>query len=55
MPQLNPNPWFMIFLFAWTFFLLLMPGKIMSYMFNNCPTTKNTQKPKSTPWNWPWA
>nr|YP_010954579.1 ATP synthase F0 subunit 8 [Fluvitrygon signifer]WMW14041.1 ATP synthase F0 subunit 8 [Fluvitrygon signifer] len=55
MPQLNPNPWFMVFLFTWLFFLLLMPGKLTSYLFANHPTTKNTQMPKPSPWNWPWT
>nr|AIZ03213.1 ATP synthase F0 subunit 8 [Mobula munkiana]AOY35849.1 ATPase subunit 8 [Mobula munkiana] len=55
MPQLNPSPWFLIFLFAWLFFLVIMPGKVMSYLFNNNPTTKSTQKSKPTPWNWPWT
>nr|AIZ03109.1 ATP synthase F0 subunit 8 [Rhinoptera steindachneri] len=55
MPQLNPSPWFLIFLFAWLFFLIVMPDKVMSYIFNNNPTTKSTQKSKPTPWNWPWA
>nr|YP_009029802.1 ATP synthase F0 subunit 8 [Gymnura poecilura]AHY81153.1 ATP synthase F0 subunit 8 [Gymnura poecilura] len=55
MPQLNPAPWFMIFLFVWTFFLTTMPGKIMTFSLNDSPTPKNIQKPKMAPWNWPWA
>nr|YP_007026385.1 ATP synthase F0 subunit 8 [Telatrygon zugei]AFV48247.1 ATP synthase F0 subunit 8 [Telatrygon zugei] len=55
MPQLNPNPWFLIFLFTWTFFLIILPGKVTSYLLNNNPTTKDIQKPKPTPWNWPWT
>nr|QZL31465.1 ATP synthase F0 subunit 8 [Urobatis halleri] len=55
MPQLNPNPWFLIFLFAWTFFLIIMPAKVMSHLPNNLPTTKSTQKAEPSPWNWPWA
>nr|QZL31462.1 ATP synthase F0 subunit 8 [Urobatis jamaicensis] len=55
MPQLNPSPWFLIFLFAWMFFLIIMPSKVMMHRFNNLPTPKNTQKSKPTPWNWPWT
>nr|UDF87692.1 ATP synthase F0 subunit 8 [Gymnura altavela]WNH19778.1 ATP synthase F0 subunit 8 [Gymnura altavela] len=55
MPQLNPAPWFLIFLFTWIFFLAVMPGKIMSYLLNNAPTPKNAQKSKVAPWNWPWT
>nr|QZL30461.1 ATP synthase F0 subunit 8 [Paratrygon sp. o FPM-2021]QZL30510.1 ATP synthase F0 subunit 8 [Paratrygon sp. o FPM-2021] len=54
MPQLNPNPWFLIFLFTWLFFLTIMPNKVMSHLFNN-NITKNIQKPRPTPWNWPWS
>nr|QZL30507.1 ATP synthase F0 subunit 8 [Paratrygon sp. p FPM-2021]QZL30513.1 ATP synthase F0 subunit 8 [Paratrygon sp. p FPM-2021] len=54
MPQLNPNPWFLTFLFTWLFFLTIMPNKVMSHLFNN-NITENTQKPQPTPWNWPWS
>nr|YP_009024599.1 ATP synthase F0 subunit 8 [Rhinobatos schlegelii]AHN05788.1 ATP synthase F0 subunit 8 [Rhinobatos schlegelii] len=55
MPQLNPNPWFLIFLFSWLFFLIMMPQKVTSYLFNNNPTLKNIKKLKPEPWNWPWT
>nr|YP_010959164.1 ATP synthase F0 subunit 8 [Urolophus aurantiacus]WND64991.1 ATP synthase F0 subunit 8 [Urolophus aurantiacus] len=55
MPQLNPSPWFLIFLFTWLFFLATMPTKVVHHLFNNPPTTKNIQKSKPTPWNWPWT
>nr|QZL30458.1 ATP synthase F0 subunit 8 [Paratrygon ajereba]QZL30609.1 ATP synthase F0 subunit 8 [Paratrygon ajereba]QZL30612.1 ATP synthase F0 subunit 8 [Paratrygon ajereba]QZL30615.1 ATP synthase F0 subunit 8 [Paratrygon ajereba]QZL30618.1 ATP synthase F0 subunit 8 [Paratrygon ajereba] len=54
MPQLNPNPWFPIFLFTWLFFLIIMPNKVMSHLLNN-NIAENTQKPQPTPWNWPWS
>nr|QGX86694.1 ATP synthase F0 subunit 8 [Glaucostegus granulatus] len=54
MPQLNPNPWLIIFLLSWLFFLTVMPQKVTSYVFNNSLTPKNVEKPKPEPWNWPW-
>nr|YP_010950401.1 ATP synthase F0 subunit 8 [Bathyraja taranetzi]WMI36331.1 ATP synthase F0 subunit 8 [Bathyraja taranetzi] len=55
MPQLNPSPWFLIFLFSWLFFLIILPHKLTSYMFNYDPTLKNVKKQKPEPWNWPWS
>nr|YP_009059588.1 ATP synthase F0 subunit 8 [Zapteryx exasperata]AIN79082.1 ATP synthase F0 subunit 8 [Zapteryx exasperata] len=55
MPQLNPNPWFLIFLFSWVFLLTILPQKVISYMLNNNPTPKSTKKSKPEPWNWPWT
>nr|WNH19024.1 ATP synthase F0 subunit 8 [Mustelus norrisi] len=54
MPQLNPNPWFLILLFSWIVFLTILPNKVMNYLFNNDPTLKSTEKPKPNPWIWPW-
>nr|YP_010242270.1 ATP synthase F0 subunit 8 [Torpedo marmorata]QTJ25403.1 ATP synthase F0 subunit 8 [Torpedo marmorata] len=55
MPQLNPNPWFLIFIFSWFFFLFVMTQKVLSYLFNKEPMLKNAEKPKPEPWNWPWT
>nr|YP_009254308.1 ATP synthase F0 subunit 8 [Rhina ancylostoma]ANC73482.1 ATP synthase F0 subunit 8 [Rhina ancylostoma] len=55
MPQLNLNPWFLIFMFSWLFFLIVLPQKVTSYMFNSNPMLKNVEKPKPQPWNWPWT
>nr|YP_010578471.1 ATP synthase F0 subunit 8 [Acroteriobatus blochii]UZP16465.1 ATPase subunit 8 [Acroteriobatus blochii] len=55
MPQLNPSPWFLIFLFAWLFFLIILPKKVTSYLFNNNPMPKSVEKSKPEPWNWPWT
>nr|WNH23211.1 ATP synthase F0 subunit 8 [Isistius brasiliensis] len=55
MPQLNPHPWFAILMFTWIFFLLVMPKKVMTHLFNNNPTPKSAEKPKPEPWNWPWT
>nr|AXU40891.1 ATP synthase F0 subunit 8 [Carcharias taurus] len=55
MPQLNPHPWFIILLFSWMIFLIILPKKVMTHMFNNNPMLKNIEKPKPEPWNWPWS
>nr|YP_010016374.1 ATP synthase F0 subunit 8 [Odontaspis ferox]QOI73760.1 ATP synthase F0 subunit 8 [Odontaspis ferox]QTJ25351.1 ATP synthase F0 subunit 8 [Odontaspis ferox] len=55
MPQLNPHPWFIMFLFSWMIFLTILPKKVMNYTFNNNPTLKNIEKSKPKPWNWPWS
>nr|YP_003345246.1 ATP synthase F0 subunit 8 [Nemichthys scolopaceus]BAI53319.1 ATPase subunit 8 [Nemichthys scolopaceus] len=54
MPQLDPAPWFMILMFSWTVFLTILPTKIMAYVYNNEPSHQSAEKPKLTPWNWPW-
>nr|YP_009243399.1 ATP synthase F0 subunit 8 [Loxodon macrorhinus]AMR55871.1 ATP synthase F0 subunit 8 [Loxodon macrorhinus] len=54
MPQLNPNPWFLILLFSWIVFLTILPNKVMNHLYNNDLTLKSTEKPKPDPWNWPW-
>nr|AVP74359.1 ATP synthase F0 subunit 8 [Sphyrna zygaena] len=54
MPQLNPNPWFLILLFSWIVFLTILPNKVMNHLFNKNPTLESTEKPKPNPWNWPW-
>nr|YP_010406858.1 ATP synthase F0 subunit 8 [Cirrhilabrus exquisitus]URF19490.1 ATP synthase F0 subunit 8 [Cirrhilabrus exquisitus] len=54
MPQLNPDPWFTIFVFSWMVFLTLIPSKILALEFPNEPTAQSTEKPKTEPWNWPW-
>nr|WNH19987.1 ATP synthase F0 subunit 8 [Gymnothorax melatremus] len=54
MPQLNPNPWFMILVFSWLVFLLIAPTKVMSHTFNNEPNPQTTKDTTTNPWNWPW-
>nr|YP_659542.1 ATP synthase F0 subunit 8 [Squalogadus modificatus]BAE96375.1 ATPase subunit 8 [Squalogadus modificatus] len=54
MPQLNPDPWFMIFILTWGIFLAVLPFKVMGHIFPNEPTPKSMMTPKTTPWNWPW-
>nr|WNH20949.1 ATP synthase F0 subunit 8 [Pseudocheilinus octotaenia] len=54
MPQLNPAPWFAIFMFSWLVFLTLIPPKVLATHFPNDPTAQSAEKPLVEPWNWPW-
>nr|YP_006460409.1 ATP synthase F0 subunit 8 [Scoliodon macrorhynchos]YP_009646777.1 ATP synthase F0 subunit 8 [Scoliodon laticaudus]YP_009731105.1 ATP synthase F0 subunit 8 [Rhizoprionodon acutus]AFJ94666.1 ATP synthase F0 subunit 8 [Scoliodon macrorhynchos]AKH02178.1 ATP synthase F0 subunit 8 [Scoliodon laticaudus]QHQ97246.1 ATP synthase F0 subunit 8 [Rhizoprionodon acutus]UVU20670.1 ATP synthase F0 subunit 8 [Scoliodon laticaudus] len=54
MPQLNPNPWFLILLFSWIIFITILPNKVMNHLYNKDFTLKSTEKSKPNPWNWPW-
>nr|YP_002213655.1 ATP synthase F0 subunit 8 [Chelydra serpentina]ABB22869.1 ATP synthase F0 subunit 8 [Chelydra serpentina]ABK81682.1 ATPase subunit 8 [Chelydra serpentina] len=54
MPQLNPNPWFLILSSAWLIYTLLLQPNIMSYMSMNKPTNKN-KITNTNPWTWPWT
>nr|WET58804.1 ATP synthase F0 subunit 8 [Triplophysa sp. 1 TL-2023] len=54
MPQLNPAPWFAILLFSWLVFLTIIPTKVMSHTSPNEPTTLDSEKHKTEPWDWPW-
>nr|YP_010034177.1 ATP synthase F0 subunit 8 [Paramesotriton aurantius]QOW83716.1 ATP synthase F0 subunit 8 [Paramesotriton aurantius]WAK99343.1 ATP synthase F0 subunit 8 [Paramesotriton aurantius] len=55
MPQLNPGPWFTIFLMSWIIYLVILTAKISNFNFQNEPTPQNTKKEKTQPWNWPWT
>nr|YP_010486761.1 ATP synthase F0 subunit 8 [Anisotremus scapularis]UER93362.1 ATP synthase F0 subunit 8 [Anisotremus scapularis]UWI54063.1 ATP synthase F0 subunit 8 [Anisotremus scapularis] len=54
MPQLNPAPWFAILVFSWLVFLIIIPPKVLAYMFPNEPNPQIIQKSKTEPWTWPW-
>nr|YP_009231319.1 ATP synthase F0 subunit 8 [Callipepla squamata]ALV89997.1 ATP synthase F0 subunit 8 [Callipepla squamata]QNN84838.1 ATP synthase F0 subunit 8 [Callipepla squamata]QXU59921.1 ATP synthase F0 subunit 8 [Callipepla douglasii] len=54
MPQLNPNPWFMILLLTWFSFSLLIQPKLLHFTPTNPPSNK-TLPAKPTPWTWPWT
>nr|YP_009739235.1 ATP synthase F0 subunit 8 [Ailia coila]QIC20054.1 ATP synthase F0 subunit 8 [Ailia coila] len=54
MPQLDPNPWFLILVFSWLIFLVVIPQKILSHTFTNETTAPSAEKLKSNVWNWPW-
>nr|NP_739650.1 ATP synthase F0 subunit 8 [Bassozetus zenkevitchi]BAC23181.1 ATPase subunit 8 [Bassozetus zenkevitchi] len=55
MPQLNPGPWLMILIFAWTVLLVVIPPKILAHTYPNEPTAQNNKAPESQPWNLPWS
>nr|AYN73495.1 ATP synthase F0 subunit 8 [Geobiastes squamiger] len=55
MPQLNPNPWFLIMLTTWLTFLFLIQPKLLSFTPSNPFLNKTTQIIKTTPWPWPWT
>nr|YP_009254159.1 ATP synthase F0 subunit 8 [Takydromus amurensis]ANC62845.1 ATP synthase F0 subunit 8 [Takydromus amurensis] len=53
MPQLNPAPWFLVFLLTWLS-LFLLSTKIL----NNKPklsTSPNFKQLNNTYWTWPWS
>nr|YP_007627178.1 ATP synthase F0 subunit 8 [Chaeturichthys stigmatias]YP_009229143.1 ATP synthase F0 subunit 8 [Amblychaeturichthys hexanema]AGH15492.1 ATP synthase F0 subunit 8 [Chaeturichthys stigmatias]ALS46758.1 ATP synthase F0 subunit 8 [Amblychaeturichthys hexanema]QDA81964.1 ATP synthase F0 subunit 8 [Chaeturichthys stigmatias] len=54
MPQLNPLPWFSIFIFSWfVFFAIAMP-KVKNHTFTGVPCPQDTQTSKHNSWSWPW-
>nr|YP_007374564.1 ATP synthase F0 subunit 8 [Boulengerula boulengeri]ACS37005.1 ATP synthase F0 subunit 8 [Boulengerula boulengeri] len=54
MPQLNPNPWFMIMIVSWlTLLLILCPKTVKHKPMNTIHHNINDIK-HSIPWNWPW-
>nr|AFH37550.1 ATP synthase F0 subunit 8 [Creteuchiloglanis kamengensis] len=54
MPQLNPDPWFMILALSWLIFLTVLPNKVLNCTFTNEITALSTKKPGTNTWNWPW-
>nr|WNH23899.1 ATP synthase F0 subunit 8 [Paraclinus fasciatus]WNH24014.1 ATP synthase F0 subunit 8 [Paraclinus nigripinnis] len=54
MPQLNPAPWFAILVFSWLVFLTIIPPKVLAHLYPNEPAMTDSEKTKTTPWNWPW-
>nr|ACJ43678.1 ATP synthase F0 subunit 8 [Mertensiella caucasica] len=54
MPQLNPDPWFTVFLLSWTIYLITM-FKMNKFKYQNNPTPQNAKKDKQQSWYWPWA
>nr|YP_010127247.1 ATP synthase F0 subunit 8 [Tringa stagnatilis]QPO84651.1 ATP synthase F0 subunit 8 [Tringa stagnatilis] len=55
MPQLNPNPWFLIMLMSWLTFSLIIQPKLLSLTPTNTPSNKTSTTSKITPWTWPWT
>nr|QCS26565.1 ATP synthase F0 subunit 8 [Pachyhynobius shangchengensis] len=54
MPQLNPGPWYAIFLMSWLVFLLILTFKISKFNNLNEPMSHKIKKNKPESWNWPW-
>nr|YP_004717941.1 ATP synthase F0 subunit 8 [Acestrorhynchus sp. NM-2010]BAK41996.1 ATPase subunit 8 [Acestrorhynchus sp. NM-2010] len=54
MPQLNPAPWLTILIITWLVFLLIIPPKMLAYIFNNEPNAPTADKSSKNVWNWPW-
>nr|YP_003002330.1 ATP synthase F0 subunit 8 [Branchiostegus argentatus]ACF24632.1 ATP synthase F0 subunit 8 [Branchiostegus argentatus] len=54
MPQLNPPCWFNMLAFSWVAFTTIIPTKIKNVSFPNFPELKETDKPKTKSWTWPW-
>nr|YP_009991782.1 ATP synthase F0 subunit 8 [Pelecanoides urinatrix]QNN84617.1 ATP synthase F0 subunit 8 [Pelecanoides urinatrix] len=55
MPQLNPNPWFLIMLTSWLTFSMIFQPKLLSFISSNSPSNKTTFITKMSPWTWPWT
>nr|QUJ18233.1 ATP synthase protein 8 [Pseudoplesiops revellei] len=54
MPQLDPSPWFFIFVISWAVFIYFIPPKVLSHTFPNDPVLLDSKKSKSNSWNWLW-
>nr|YP_009971660.1 ATP synthase F0 subunit 8 [Grammatorcynus bilineatus]QNG58019.1 ATP synthase F0 subunit 8 [Grammatorcynus bilineatus] len=54
MPQLDPSPWFAIFLFSWMVFAFVVPPKVTAHKFPNDPDYKIIETPPGMAWDWPW-
>nr|YP_010370190.1 ATP synthase F0 subunit 8 [Sula dactylatra]AGJ50033.1 ATP synthase F0 subunit 8 [Sula dactylatra]QOD97757.1 ATP synthase F0 subunit 8 [Sula dactylatra]UOW78536.1 ATP synthase F0 subunit 8 [Sula dactylatra] len=55
MPQLNPNPWFLILTLSWLTLSLVIQPKLLSFMSTNPPSNKTSTTTKTTSWTWPWT
>nr|AFC88381.1 ATP synthase F0 subunit 8 [Symphurus plagiusa] len=53
MPQLNPAPWLLIFLFSWLVLLVFIPPKILKHYNTKPPSPKTSQKTENPFWPWP--
>nr|ATL15881.1 ATP synthase F0 subunit 8 [Rhacophorus poecilonotus] len=53
MPQLAPEPWFLIFFSSWIIFILFTPTKILNHHALSDPDLKITE-PFYNFWAWPW-
>nr|YP_010956852.1 ATP synthase F0 subunit 8 [Trachinocephalus myops]WMY89997.1 ATP synthase F0 subunit 8 [Trachinocephalus myops] len=55
MPQLNPSPWFSIFIFSWLVFLTFLPTKVIKHTFPHDPLPQPAGLMDPQPWTWPWT
>nr|QKI36975.1 ATP synthase F0 subunit 8 [Podargus ocellatus] len=55
MPQLNPNPWFLIMTLSWLTLTLIIQPKLLMLTSTNHPSNKTSPNPKISPWTWPWT
>nr|QOI74266.1 ATP synthase F0 subunit 8 [Melanosuchus niger]QYA18190.1 ATP synthase F0 subunit 8 [Melanosuchus niger] len=53
MPQLNPEPWLIVLLTTWTFFITILQPQTTSLTQTNNPSTHKPQTTKT--WPWPWT
>nr|AAP75373.1 ATP synthase 8 [Neopomacentrus filamentosus]AAP75375.1 ATP synthase 8 [Neopomacentrus filamentosus] len=54
MPQLNPSPWFSIFLLSWFVFLVVIPTKLMAHYYPLEALHPTTEFLLLDIWAWPW-
>nr|YP_448794.1 ATP synthase F0 subunit 8 [Testudo graeca]AAY62398.1 ATP synthase F0 subunit 8 [Testudo graeca] len=57
MPQLNPDPWFLVLTSTWLTYTIILQPKILSYLPTNSPNqdNKNNKTINTKPWTWPWT
>nr|UBD07210.1 ATP synthase F0 subunit 8 [Otophryne sp. AF3571] len=53
MPQLIPDPWFLILLFSWLIIISFPTQKILKHFILSDPTPKTTKYTHKN-WTWPW-
>nr|YP_097028.1 ATP synthase F0 subunit 8 [Aneides flavipunctatus]AAU20452.1 ATP synthase F0 subunit 8 [Aneides flavipunctatus] len=54
MPQLNPSPWFLIFMMSWFIYLIILMSKTTNFKMLNKPT-QYLYLTNPQPWNWLWV
>nr|ANH55775.1 ATP synthase F0 subunit 8 [Grandisonia alternans] len=53
MPQLNPNPWFLIMILSWVILMTITLPKTIKHKPTN-PISQQTLEKQTMTWNWPW-
>nr|YP_009116567.1 ATPase subunit 8 [Lobotes surinamensis]BAQ20842.1 ATPase subunit 8 [Lobotes surinamensis] len=54
MPQLNPTPWLLTFIFSWVTFLTILTAKVLAHQFPTEPSLQNKKTLDLESWTWPW-